>query len=60
MPALTLVGTATEESLFGTQQNTPKPPSREQWVMMLIALVIALVLTLSYFGIIYVVDQGNQ
>ena len=46
--------------MFGTHQPPPEPPSREQWVMMLIALVIALVLTLSYFGIMYVVDQGNQ
>lgn len=49
-----------EVPLFGTHHRPPEPPSREQWVMVLIALAIALVLTLSYFGIMYMADQGNQ
>lgn len=46
--------------MFGTHQRPPEPPRREQVVMVLIALVIATVLTLSYFGFMYLVEQGNQ
>jgi hypothetical protein len=46
--------------LFGSHHRPPQPPRREQWIMVLIALVIALVLTLSYFGLMYMVEQGNQ
>lgn len=49
-----------EVSLFGTHHRPPEPPRGEQWIMVLIALLIALVLTLSYFGFMYLVEQGNQ
>lgn len=49
-----------EVPLFGAHHRPPEPPRREPWVMILIALVIALVLTLSYFGFMYLVEQGNQ
>lgn len=46
--------------MFGTHHRPPEPPRREQWVMVFIALLIAVVLTLSYFGVIYLTEQGNQ
>ncbi|MCC7263319.1 MAG: hypothetical protein IT369_12440 [Candidatus Latescibacteria bacterium] len=49
-----------EVSLFGAHHRPPEPPRREQWVMVLVALLIAVVLTLSYFGVIYLAEQGNQ
>jgi len=49
-----------EVFLFGTHHRPPEPPRREQWILVLIALLIAAVLTLSYFGFVYMVEQGNQ
>ncbi len=46
--------------MFGAHHRPPEPPRREQWLMLLFALVIAVALTLSYFGLIYLVEQGKQ
>jgi len=46
--------------LFGNNPSPPKPPRYETLVMVFIAVLIAAVLTIGYFGFMYLVEQANQ
>lgn len=46
--------------MFGNNPLPPKPPRYEPLVMFLIAALVAALLTLAYFGVMYLVEQANQ
>jgi hypothetical protein len=47
-------------ALFGERLNPPKPPRYEPFLLVLLAVLIAAVLTLGYFGFMYLVESADQ
>ena len=46
--------------MFGEPRNQPKPPPHEPYILLLLAVLIAAVLTLAYAGIHYVAERVAQ
>ena len=46
--------------MFGENPNPPKPPQNEPILIILVAVVIAALLTLGFFAFMALVDKANQ
>ena len=46
--------------MFGENPNPPEPPKKEPFLIILVAVVIAAVLTLGFFAFMALVDKANQ
>ena len=46
--------------MFGEHPNPPKPPKFEPFLIVLLAILIAAVLTLGFFAFMGLVDRANQ
>lgn len=46
--------------MFGEHLNPPKPPKYEPFLLLLLAILIAAVLTLGYFGFMYLVENADK